>query len=489
MEQHASIWQQTAQIDPRPPLPGDLRTDAVILGGGMAGLLTAHQLQQRGMRAVVLEAGRIAGGQTGHTTAKITSQHGICYDALIQKFGINKAGQYARANELAIREYARIIRNGGIDCDFHETFACVYSTVSEAPMHREAEAAASLGIPARFTAETELPFPVAGAVRFDRQARFHPLKFLQSICRSLEIYENTRALSVEGEEVRTPQGIVRAKHIVFATHFPFVNFPGWYFLRMHQERSYVLALESDWLPEGMYLGADADGLSFREACGRLLMGGGSHRTGENSAGGRYDQLLSRARELLPASREAGRWSAQDCITLDGVPYIGPFSPSAPGWYVATGFGKWGMTGSMVAAMLISEQICGHIPDWAEIFLPSRFSLSASARELATDTAQAFKGLSKELFSISEDSLADLPRGHGGIVAVDGHKAGVYKDVDGICHIVAPRCPHLGCELEWNPDELSWDCPCHGSRFRYDGSLIDNPAQANLQRPEASDSRP
>lgn len=474
-----SIWQQTTQLPQRQPLPGDLSTETAVIGAGLAGVLIAHRLKRRGISAVVLEAGRIGSGQTKNTTAKITSQHGMVYDALIQNFGAEKARQYAQANEWAIHEYARLIREENIDCDFQLVPACLYSETAGEALKKEAEAAASLGISAHFVTETELPFPVAGAVRFDGQAKFHPLKFLNAISSDLEIYEDTPVYHVEGNEIHTVRGTVRARQIVFATHFPFLNVPGWYFMRMHQERSYVLALESDWRPEGMYYGVDNDGLSFREAEGLLLLGGGDHRTGENSQGGRYQGLLDRARDLVPGCREAARWSAQDCVTLDGMPYIGQFSADTPHWYVATGFAKWGMSTSMAAAELIAGEIAGDAPAWAEVFSPGRFKLSASAKSLATDTAQAVKGLAREVFSLPRETLEALPKGHGGIVEADGRKVGVYREENGKCHMVQPRCPHLGCQLEWNPDEKSWDCPCHGSRFRYDGALIDNPAQEDL----------
>lgn len=480
MDEHISIWQRSAEIPRRAALTGDLEADALIIGGGMAGILTAYQLKKRGVRCAVIEAARVGDGQTGQTTAKITAQHDLIYAALSKRFGTKRAAHYAQANTLAIAEYARIIENERIECGFRRAPAYLYAASDAAPLRREAEAAAALGLDAHFTAETELPFPVAGAVRFDAQAAFNPLKFLSALCGGLEIYENTRALTVDGNMVCTSHGRIRARHIVFATHFPFVNMPGWYFMRLHQERSYVLALESRWLPEGLYLGVEPDGLSFREAEGLLLLGGGAHRTGENSAGGKYAALGKRAAKILPGSREAAHWSAQDCATPDGAPYIGRFSPSTPEWYVATGFGKWGMTSSMAAAMLISGLICGEAPEWADAFAPERFALSKSAAALAANTMQAAKGLARSLLAIPQSTLDALPRGHGGIVEADGKKAGVYKDQEGRCHIVGHRCPHLGCQLEWNPDELSWDCPCHGSRFSYDGSLIDNPAQEALE---------
>ncbi len=479
MEKHPSIWSQTVDIPRREALSGDIKADVVILGAGITGVLIASKLKERGLRAVVLEAGDIAGGQTKNTTAKITSQHGPIYRAMIENFGDHAAARYARANEAAIAEYAKMIRHRNIDCAFEEVPACLYTMTDAAPMRREADAAKKLGLPARFVDKTELPFPVAGGVQFERQAQFHPLKFIRAVSEELEIYEHSRALTVEEHRVTTRGGTVTAEHIVFAAHFPFVNVPGFYFLRMHQERSYVLALKTDFLPRGMYLGVDEDGLSFRSAEGLLLLGGGSHRTGENSAGGKYEALQSRAREFFPHCEEAARWSAQDCIPLDGVPYIGRFSRATPSWYVATGFQKWGMTSAMAAAMILSGMIVGETPDFADVFSPLRFQLSSSGKSLATETVQACKGLAREFFTPPRATLDALPCGRGGIVEVDGRKAGVYKDDVGRCHIVNPRCPHLGCQVEWNPDELSWDCPCHGSRFSYDGALITDPAEEGL----------
>ena len=479
MNEHDSLWQRSVDIPRRERLSHDIRTDAAVIGAGMAGVLIADRLKQRGVKTVVLEASRIGSGQTAHTTAKIISQHGLIYHGLIERFGREKARQYADANQQALREYADMIRDRGIDCGFREAPAYLYSCVDASPLQKEAEAAASLGIDARFTLDTELPFPIAGAVRFEGQAVFHPLQFMQAVSESLDIYEDTPVLSVDGHQLRTPDATVEADHVIFACHYPFINVPGWYFMRMHQERSYVLALDNAWQPDGAYYSADPAGLSFRAAEGSLLLGGENHRTGENSQGGRYEALRRQARTLFPDCREIACWSAQDCMTLDGLPYIGPFAASVPYWHVATGFGKWGMTTSMAAAMLIADAMAGRSPDWAEVFSPSRFELSVSAKNLATDTAQAFKGLAREIFMPPRALLNELPLGHGGIVEGHGQKAGVYKHDEGHCFVVDPRCPHLGCQLEWNPDEKSWDCPCHGSRFRYDGTLIDNPAQTNL----------
>lgn len=471
----SSLWSQTAVIPSRPSLEEAITAQAAVIGGGLAGVLIAHALQSQGLQTVLLEAQTLGSGQTKNTTAKITTQHGLCYAKLIKDFGPEKAVGYARANLRAIEEYRRIICERGIDCLLENEPAFLYSTVDLQALEEEARAARQLGIDARLTADTTLPFSVKGALRFEKQAQFHPLRFLASIAEDLTVYEHTQAIRVEGDAITTDRGTVRAEHIIFATHFPFQNMPGYYFLRMHQERSYVLALEGAGALGGMYLGIDSDGLSLRNSGNHLLLGGGGHRTGENSEGGKYDQLRQAAKTYWPQAKEVAHWSAQDC-----VPYIGRFSPATPNWYVATGFQKWGMTTSMVAALLLSGLITGSEDPDSAIFDPHRFNVPASAKNLMTDGTQAVKGIAKSVFAGPRAELDALPNGHGGIVEVDGEKAGVYKDEDSKVYVVSPRCPHLGCQLEWNPDEKSWDCPCHGSRFDYRGGLIDNPAQKNLE---------
>lgn len=475
-----SIWTKTTNLTKYPCLTGDLTTEAAVIGGGLAGILSAKLLSEAGVKTVVLEADRIGSGQTKNTTAKITSQHGMIYGKLLSSFGRDKAEQYAKANELAIEEYRRIIKEHQISCHFHDTCAYVYSVDEAEKMAKEAEAARSLGIDASFTMETELPFTVKGAVKFGGQAQFHPLEFLEGISKGLEIFEKSRVLSVEGNRVRTEKGTVTADYIIFASHFPFVNVPGYYFMRLHQERSYVLALEKAAVFHGMYLGVDGDKLSFRREENLILLGGGSHRTGENRKGGKYDFLRKCAEDLWPDCREQAFWSAQDCISLDGVPYIGKFSADMKNWYVATGFGKWGMTSSMAAAIIIRDKIIGKENPYEDVFSPQRFTPSVSAGNFVVDGFHTVKDFTKQIFAPPRSEVEALPAGHGGIVEYQGEKAGVYKDEDGEIYVVSAKCPHLGCQLEWNPDEKSWECPCHGSRFDCRGNLIDNPAQEGLK---------
>ncbi len=491
-----SVWSEDTQIRRREPLAGDMEAEAVVIGAGLAGILTAYYLKQAGIRAVVLEADRIGSGQTKNTTAKITSQHNLIYDRLIRTFGRPMAEHYAMANEAAIGEYERLIVEKGIACDFARCPAYLYSRTGTELLKREAEAAQSLGIKASFETECELPLTVAGVTGFENQARFHPLKFLANLAEEVEVYEQTKVLKVEGRRVETARGMVTAEHIVFAAHYPFINVPGYYFARMHQERSYVAALEGAERLRGMYLGIDRDGLSFR-TCGELvLLGGGSHRTGVNregrnreldplsrgynesnagdrsgtetdcegrcytgmnlesrtGAGCNYEMLRSRARELYSGCREVSHWSAQDCMTLDGVPYVGRFSRRKPFWYVATGFGKWGMTSAMVSARILTALISGQDCPEGDIFSPERHFTAQAAKNLAVHGAYTVKGLAKHL----------LPSGNSRIV---------------------PNCPHMGCRLEWNPEEESYDCPCHGSRFDREGRLLDGPAQTDCRRRE------
>lgn len=477
-----SIWRKTVDLHGHPALSEDLKVEAAVLGGGLAGVLTAYYLQQKGVETVVLEADRVGSGQTQNTTAKITSQHNLIYAGLTESLGEEKAAQYAEANGHAVEEYRRLVKKEEIACDFEVCPAYLYSTGQQgiAALEKEAAAANRLGIHAEAVSQTGLPFPVAGAVKFHEQAQFHPLKFLGAISERLTIFEGTRALKVEGNRIVTPNGTVTAKHIVFATHFPFTNVPGFYFSRMHQERSYLLALEGVPELDGMYLGAGEEGLSFRSFANTLLLGGGGHRTGENSTGGKYASLREAAARYYPESREIAHWSAQDCMTLDGVPYIGAFASSTPHWYVATGFGKWGMTSSMVSAQLLSDQIVGVENPCAEVFSPLRFTPSASAKAFFSNMGQAVKGIARQALDFPEVDAEALPAGHGGVVECCGEKVGVYKDEQGRVFAVSVRCPHLGCQLEWNPDEKSWDCPCHGSRFDVKGTLLDGPAQEDLE---------
>lgn len=481
-----SIWSKTCggacDRERRRALEGHIEADAAVIGAGIAGILTAWQLEHSGVRTVVLEAGKAGGGQTGNTTAKITSQHGMFCRTFIDKKGEKTARGYVQANQAAVEEYKRLISAEGIDCDLTESDSFVYSS-DRGKLERELEAARRLGIDASFEKQIEIPVLCAGAVRFPGQAQFNPLKFIQALAERLTVYEDSQVTEVKNDAVQTARGSVRAKHIIFATHYPFINFPGMYFARMYQERSCVLALEDAGSLNGMYIGDGQETLSFRQYDKYILLGGRAYRTGEDRDGGRYERLKQSAEMMYPGSSVAAQWSAQDCITSDGIPFIGRYASGRDNWFVAAGFQKWGMTSSMVSAMLLRDLICGRENPYAEIFSPSRFS-AEEIPQIAKAGAKAVKGLTKRLFYVPGGTEETLGRGCGGVVRTSHGKAGVYKTEEGAVRQVDIVCPHMGCQVEWNPDESAWECPCHGSRFDCEGELLDGPAQRGIR--EAGD---
>lgn len=487
-----SIWYQSVEIPAREFLAGERHVDAAVIGGGMAGILTAWFLQRAGMKVLVIEGNRIGSGQTGKTTAKITVSHHLIYDKLIRKLGVEKAGQYLEANQAALSQYRQLIKQENISCDFRNCPSYLYSVQDKMKLEQETEAAGRLGADVGYTTQTELPFSVEAALRYDNQACFHPLKFLKHLAEKLDIVEDTPVIRVVENQLFTPYGKIEAEHIVFAAHYPFMNIPGYYFMRMHQERSYVTALTGCKKMEGMYLGIDpalqvtsenkeGQGLSFRSYNDYLLFGGYGHRTGENSFGGQYTRIRTLAEGYWPDCQVVSCWSAQDGVTVSGIPYIGRYSSRKSNWYVAAGFQKWGMTSSMVSAMLLSNMIAeksSSLP-YADVFSPQNLYLAHTVPKLMKEGVFATKHFLKQRLVIPRTLLKTIPDGHGGIIWYRGKKVGVYKDDQGKPYFVTTRCPHLGCELSWNPEECSWDCSCHGSRFDYKGNLLDNPAQKGI----------
>lgn len=449
-----STWYNDVTIEHKSALDKHIETQTVVIGAGMAGILTAYFLQKQGHKVIVVEAKEIGSGQTQNTTAKITSQHGLFYDNMIQKVGREKARIYARANEQAIKQYEQLIREEKIDCQFERLPSYLYSVQidKKEQLKQEAKAASSFGIEAYFVEGnqlTDLPFEVCGAVCFENQAQFQPLEFISHLAKELEIYEHTKVVAVKKHMVYTNKAKITAEHIVFATHYPITNIPGFYFLRQHQERSYVLALKGIKKLSGMYYSCDTHGLSLRSTGDILLLGGGAHRTGkkkESCCKEGFKFLRSKKEIYYTDAEEISFWAAQDCMPHDDIPFIGRYSIMRPYWYVVTGFKKWGMTSAMIAATIISNQICGFLDSYQSVFTPQRFLFCASIKNLVIDIGESILGLGKGLF-------------------------GKRKR----------RCPHMGCRLEWNEEEQSWDCPCHGSRFQDTGELQDNPAQTDIAK--------
>lgn len=429
-----SIWGKEVELPQFPKLQEDLQTDVLIIGGGLAGMLCAERLTRAGVECTLIEQNRLMCGVSGRTTAKVTSQHGLIYDKLIKCVGEEKARQYWRVNEDALA----VLRTMGNkeQYDFEKQTGYIYATKNTDKLEAEMNACERLGIPARWEEDLPLPFPVAGAIAFANQGQIHPMKLAAHISGNLKIYENTKALSFLGNQVQTPKGTITAQKIIVATHFPILNKHGSYFLKLYQQRSYVIALENAQQPEGMFLDCEDNGLSLRNAGRWLLLGGGGHRTGKPGMGWQLPETV--ARTYYPKARIGARWATQDCMSLDGMPYIGLYSKATPNLYVATGFQKWGMTSSMAAAMILTDILTGKENPYTHLFSPSRSML---------------------------------------------HKQLLYNGVETTINLLRPtkpRCPHLGCALHWNEQEHSWDCSCHGSRFDAGGKVLNNPATDDLK---------
>lgn len=427
-----SVWTDSIEIPQFKSLNGDIKTDVLVIGGGLCGLLCAYYLQQAGVDYALVEGDRIAKGITKNTTAKITFLHGLVYAKLINSVGKEKAQMYLNANKLALEEYEKLC--GSIDCDFEKKSAYTYALNDRQKIEDEVRALNSLGVNAEFTDNLELPFNTMGAVRVDNQAQFNPMKFIAEISKGLNIYENTFIRDITPHRAVADNGKITADKIIVATHFPFINRHGSYFLKLYQHRSYVAAFENAQKIDGMYVDENDKGMSFRSYKNLLFIGGGGHRTGKS--GGNWNEIRNFANKYYPKAQEKYSWAAQDCMSLDKIPYIGHYSKRTPDLYVASGFNKWGITSSMAAAVILTDMVCGKKNEFAEVFSPQR--------------------------SILKPQLA-----------VNGIEATV--------NLLTPtvkRCPHMGCALKWNKAEHTWDCPCHGSRFEKNGNLIDNPATGN-----------
>ena len=423
------LWTKATTPPRFSTLDGDISTDVLVIGGGMAGVLCARLLREAGIDCALAEAKTIGGGITKGTTAVLTAQHDTLYQDIIKRFGDEKAALYLKANIRAVERFRGLSES--IGCDFEERPSFMYSLRDAALMEREAKAVRSLGFSAEFTTSTPLPFHVSGAVKFPGMAQFHPLKFLYGAAAGLNIFENTFVEKLNGTTAVTRHGNIKANRIIIATHFPFINSRGLYFMKLYQKRSYVVAFENASDLGCTIEDAAENGIYLRNYANLLIIGGGDHRTGEK--GGGFAAVLDFAHRNYPGAREKYRWANQDCVSLDGVPYIGAYSPTTPEIYVASGFNLWGMTSSMVAAEILTDMALGRKNRYAPAFVPDRNMF----------TGQLPVNMSTTLL----DFITPTTK----------------------------RCPHLGCALKWNPVERSWDCPCHGSRFDERGGLINNPA--------------
>lgn len=497
--QPESYWIASTEATTHPSLQGPISTEVAVIGGGIAGLCTAWELARAGRSVTVIEAHRIAAGVTGNTTAKLTAQHAAIYSHLRDAFGSAAARDYAEAQTGAITRVAQIADELGIDCDLERVPAYLYTETEDgvAAMRDEADAAREAGLEAAFTTETGLPFPVAGAVRVEDQAQFHPRRFLLALAADLiakggRIFEDSRVTGLESADgthtlAVAGGGEVRCEQVVIATQFPVIDRIK-LFARLTPRRELVVAapIPESADPDGMYLTSEEGTRSVRTAPfgeGRrlLIVTGEAFTPGDSGTSGRLERLTAWATERFKTESIKYRWAAQDYATTDRVPFVGPLSGD-DGVYVACGFGGWGMTNGVAAAHTIAETMAGTPPRWAELFGPGRFHLLREGGKLAAGQAKVVRRfIGDRLPHAAPSKPEDLAPGQGAVMRIAGALRAVYRDDDGTLRTLSATCTHLGCVVGFNDAERQWECPCHGSRFATTGDVLQGPATSPLER--------
>jgi glycine/D-amino acid oxidase-like deaminating enzyme/nitrite reductase/ring-hydroxylating ferredoxin subunit len=495
---NSSYWIESTPATDYPPLRNEVSADVAIIGGGIVGLTAAALLKRAGQTVAVLESKRIVRGASGYTTAKVTSGHGLIYAELTKTFGRDGARIYADANQAALERIAQFVQEDGIDCDFERKANYVYAESQEEvrSLQGDVEAARRCGLDTTFVKETPLPYPVAGAIRLENQAQFHPRKYLLALAESISgdgshIFEHTRAIDVDDDEpcaVRTDRGVVRARDVVVATQLPFLD-RGLFFAKTYPHRSYAVAAPIDEAraPDGMFINAGTPTRSVRTIRDgqRVLVqvGGQGHKTAqEEDPRGRYEALEHFLRQNWSDAGDVEyRWSTQDYMSLDRVPYIGRLRRGSKHVSTATGFNKWGMTNGTVAALILSDRILGRENEWAELFESKRLKPRVTPKLVKEGVSVGFHFVADRLGPVGARSPDEIQNGEGAIVRVGGRKRAVYRDEGGELHLLSPVCRHLGCIVSWNRAERSWDCPCHGSRYSGEGRMIQGPTVKDLKR--------
>jgi glycine/D-amino acid oxidase-like deaminating enzyme/nitrite reductase/ring-hydroxylating ferredoxin subunit len=487
-----SLWLATSPPTDYPSLTADLDVDVAVLGGGVAGLTTALLLKRDGARVAVIEAGRVGAGVSGCTTAKVTALQQTLYRKLRRRHGTDGAAVYANASAAGVELLAQLAAEEKIDCHLERRAAFTYAATSRerSTIESECDAAAEAGLPVELVEEVDLPFSTHGAVRLEGQLEIHPVLYAQGLARAVHgegssVFERSRALGVRTGDpcrVQTDAGSVRAKQVVVATHYPLLD-RSLFFARLKPNRSYCIAARVGGSPpRGMSISAGSTTRSIRSHGDLLIVGGEGHTTGAREASAdRFEKLEQFASEHWDKVRVTHRWSAQDPVSWDLLPVIGPYHPGTSKLFVASGFHKWGFASATFAAKIISDQISDRVNPWAERFSPSRLGLRGLPKLAAVNAKVALDFFGDRMIQSLRGGVGDLPPGEARVVRDGAGKTGVFRDDKGALHAVSLRCTHLGCLLRFNGAERSWDCPCHGSRFDVDGNVLEGPATGSLER--------
>ncbi len=492
-------WREHLQFPSFQSLEEDITTDVTIIGGGISGITAGYLLSLQGVNVTIIEAGNILNGTTGHTTAKVTAQHGIIYDEFINHFGEEKAKLYYQASDSAREFIKQTVQELTINCDFEEHDAYIYTNSEKelSKLEKEATAYEKLGILGGLVDSMPLTkLPMIKALVMRGQAQFHPLKYLVPLTESIiknggQIFEQTTAVDIE--EGTNPKVITRngktitSNQVICCSHYPFKDTAGFYFARMYQERSYIVAVKSDEpYPGGMYISAETPTRSVRTTPmgndNLLLLSGEGHKTGHGiNTMEHYEALATFGKEVLGVTDIQYRWSAQDIYTLDKMPYIGHYTSGSDNIYLATGYRKWGMTNGTAAGIILSDLITKGSNPYAELFSPSRFHADPDIKRFVEHNADVAYQLVKGKIGMNFKHPEEVSVGEGAHVKINGEKCGAYRDENGQLHVVNSTCTHMGCEVEWNDGERTWDCPCHGSRFTINGDVIEGPAEIPLKK--------
>jgi glycine/D-amino acid oxidase-like deaminating enzyme/nitrite reductase/ring-hydroxylating ferredoxin subunit len=487
---HETLWWKTVEMPGYPALDGDARVDVAIVGGGITGLTAARLLVAEGKRVAVLEQGRIGGGTTGGTTAHVTQVPDLRFKDLRSKWGKDDLRTVVESSRAALERIASLVAEDAIDCDFARIPAYLYTEHPDelSRLEEEAQVAREAGMAASLVREVPLPFPVAAAVRYEDQARFHPLSYLASLARTVHrnggrVHEDTRVLEVEAGEpcrVRTARGTVTADSVLFATHTP----AGFSLLHTELEplRSYVLALKLHHgePPEGLFFDT-ADPYNYTRRQGDLVVvGGKDHKTGEDHKPEEsYEALEEYARQRWDVESIPYRWSAQFYDPPDGLPLIGRALTSKR-VFVATGYSGVGMVFGTLGGMLLADFALERENPWAEVYKPSRIKPLAAGPHVAKLNLEVAATFVKDRVKLPKiHDLSEVPAGEGRVVELDGEKLAVYREESGAVHAVSPVCTHAGCLVHWNGAEKTWDCPCHGGRYTPDGEVLEGPPVKGL----------
>ncbi|WP_062104912.1 FAD-dependent oxidoreductase [Bacillus niameyensis] len=490
-----SWWIQSLEMPTFPALDHDMNVDVAIIGAGITGISIAYLLAKEGMQTAIFEASKVLNGTTGHTTAKVTSQHGVIFNELISHFGEDGARLYYEANHKAIEQIEKMVNDHNIDCSFQKEDAYIYTNDENyiEKLKLEADAYKRLGIDGEYSNDIPINIPYKAAVVMRNQAHFHPLRYLVNVLELFkkeggQVFENSVATHMEDGDppiVSFRNGNkVKAKYVISASHFPFHDSQG-YFARLSPNRSYVIAgkpMKS--FQGGMYINAEQPTRSIRPVTinneEMLLFSGENHKAGQGEPEkDHYEALKKFATEHFGVKEILYQWSAQDLITPDKLPYIGRLS-TYKNLFVATGFRKWGMTTSHVAANLIKDLIIGNANPYEQLFSPSRFKADPGIKKMIKENLNVATHLISGKFDRPDKELKDIHNGEGAVITIKGKRAGAYKTNEGKLYVVDTTCTHMGCEVNWNSGDQTWDCPCHGSRFSFEGEVIEGPAEKPLK---------